>query len=109
MTTEPIILCNVRVYISGVTKFLTLSQSGGFDSVKNFVTHFVTLERWILIKTCSASLRWLLSTITMCPLLSSNEYPNDMGRQDKSHKLVLEWGYTPLEITSIITNPLKLT
>ena len=41
-----------RVYISGVTKcvtkFLTLSQRGGFDSVKNFVTHFVTPEIWIL-------------------------------------------------------------
>ena len=43
----------LRVYISGVTKcvtkFLTLSQSVGFDSVKNFVTHFVTPEIWILI------------------------------------------------------------
>ena len=38
----------IRVYISGVTKsvtkFLTLSQWGGFDSVKNFVT----LEIWTL-------------------------------------------------------------
>ena len=43
---------NVWVYISGVTqcvkKFLTLSQSVGFDSVKNFVTHFVTPKIWIL-------------------------------------------------------------
>ena len=45
--------CNsIRVHISGVTKcvtkFLTLSQWGLFDSVKNFVTHFVTPEIWIL-------------------------------------------------------------
>ena len=33
-----------------VTKFLTLSQSGGFDSVKNFVTRFVTPEIWIHIQ-----------------------------------------------------------
>ena len=42
----------VRVHISAVTKcvtnFLTLSQLGLFDSVKNFVTHFVTLEIWTL-------------------------------------------------------------
>ena len=31
-----------------VTKFLTPSQQGVLDSVKNFVTHFVTLEIWIL-------------------------------------------------------------
>ena len=46
---EPVI---VRAHISGVTKcvtnFLTLSQWGDFDSVKNFVTHFVTPEIWIL-------------------------------------------------------------
>ena len=41
--------CNIRVHISGVTKFLTLSKSPHFDSVKKFVTHFVTPEIWILI------------------------------------------------------------
>ena len=42
----------VRVYISGVikcvTNFLTLSKTPHCDSVKNFVTHFVTPEIWIL-------------------------------------------------------------
>ena len=40
----------LRVHISGVTKcvtkFLTLSKSPHCDSVKNFVTHFVTAEIW---------------------------------------------------------------
>ena len=43
----------VRIHISGVTKcvtkFLTLSKSPHCDSVKNFVTHFVTAEIWTLI------------------------------------------------------------
>ena len=38
----------IRVHTSGVTNFLTLSQWGDFDRVKNFVTHFVTPEIWIL-------------------------------------------------------------
>ena len=44
----------VRIHISGVTKcvtkFLTLSKSPHCDSVKNFVTQFVTAEIWTLIK-----------------------------------------------------------
>ena len=46
-------LNQVRVHISGVTKcikkFLTLSKSSHCDSVKKFVTHFVTPEIWSLI------------------------------------------------------------
>ena len=42
----------VKIHISGVTKcvtkFLTLSKSPHCDSVKNFVTHFVTAEIWTL-------------------------------------------------------------
>ena len=42
----------LRIHISGVTKcvtkFLTLSKSPHCDSVKNFVTHFVTAEIWTL-------------------------------------------------------------
>ena len=40
----------LSVHISGITKFLTLSHWGVFDSVKNFVTNFVTLEIWTLNK-----------------------------------------------------------
>ena len=43
----------LRIHISGVTKcvtkFLTLSKSPHCDSVKKFVTHFVTPEIWTLI------------------------------------------------------------
>ena len=53
MTTIFYSLPSIRVHISGVikcvTNVLTLSQWGDFDSVKNFVTHFVTPEIWILI------------------------------------------------------------
>ena len=42
----------MRIHISGVTKcvtkFLTLSKSPHCDSVRNFVTHFVTAEIWTL-------------------------------------------------------------
>ena len=42
----------IRVHISVVTKcvtkFLTLSKTPHCDSVKNFVTHFVTPEIWTL-------------------------------------------------------------
>ena len=42
----------LRIHISGVikcvTKFLTLSKSPHCDSVKKFVTHFVTPEIWTL-------------------------------------------------------------
>ena len=42
----------MRIYISGVTKcvtkFLTLSKSPHCDSVKKFVTHYVTPEIWTL-------------------------------------------------------------
>ena len=48
-----------RIHISGVTKcltkFLTLSKSVHCDSVKNFVTHFVTPEIWILSPNVSMS------------------------------------------------------
>ena len=47
-----IFFCIIRIHISGVTKrvtkFLTLSKSSHCDSVKKFVTHFVTPEIWIL-------------------------------------------------------------
>ena len=38
----------LRIHISGVTKFLTLSKSPHCDSVKKFLTHFVTPEKWPL-------------------------------------------------------------
>ena len=42
----------LRIHISGitkcVTKFLTLSKSSHCDSVKKFVTHFVTPKIWTL-------------------------------------------------------------
>ena len=52
----------LRIHISGVTKcvtkcvtkFLTLSKSPYCDSVKKFVTHFVTPEIWSLTNaTCT--------------------------------------------------------
>ena len=43
----------LRIHISGVTKcvtkFLTLSKTSHCDSVKNFVTFFVTPDVWTLI------------------------------------------------------------
>ena len=48
----------LRVHISGVTKCVTkfLSKTPHCESVKNFVTHFLTPETWTLnqiIKTCN--------------------------------------------------------
>ena len=49
----------IRIQISAVTKrvtkFLTLSKSPHCDSIKKFVTHFVTPEIWTLTKQFSNS------------------------------------------------------
>ena len=68
----------VRIHISGVTKcvtkFLTLSKSPHCDSVKNFVTHFVTPEIWTLMLYYFLDQKGHSTIGALCTICSATDY-----------------------------------